>query len=122
VKLDLRLDDTLWNVVDRYPLSVVFFVESGAPRSDWDRRLEKYLSSRNLTFRQFERELRNHLESAVRPDVEDCEALSCDPLPFCPEDSRIPLVPQTFEFLDSLLRTLIRWLSLLTTSPIRFLH
>lgn len=100
--MDLSPSDTLEAVINRYPLTVEYFVDAGY--DEWQVTVEDYVKRQGTSIRQLERELEDHLNGVVRPDVEDCESISCDPLPFCPEDVELIGVEQLFRGVEWLLR------------------
>ncbi|MFB6345861.1 MAG: hypothetical protein ABEK50_08840 [bacterium] len=106
MKLKLSPTDTLADVINRYPLTVEFFVQTGYSRDRWETTLVEYSNRKDTSLTRLERQLRGHLESAVRPEIDKCESISCDPLPFCPEDLNFYPLRLFFEIIEEVLRRL----------------
>jgi hypothetical protein len=104
--LNLSPDLPLEQVINRYPLTVDFFVKRGLTEDEWDIRLMDYARQRGVSLSVLERSLENHLNKIVQPEIDDCQTLTCAPLPFCPEETIDPWLNSIYHVIKTILQSI----------------
>lgn len=106
--LQLSPNDTPNTIVNRYPIAAGYLASRNWTGENLNTPLSELLRSEELSLNEFKSELRTHLQKAVRPDLDECNTISCKPLPFCPDEISLDLISHTINTLKRILLKLVK--------------